>query len=88
MKLRSTIPRILVAEDDPENRDAMVRVLDGTGFKTVNTDNGEQALDRILKQNINIVISDLRLPGMDGIELLKRAKTRFALSFTLRSACG
>jgi two-component system response regulator HydG len=75
MNLRSTTPRILVVEDDPENRDAMVRVLEGAGFKAVNTDNGEQALDRILKQNIDIVIGDLRLPGMDGIELLKRAKT-------------
>ena len=75
MNLRSTTARILIAEDDHENREAMVRVLEGAGFKTVDTNNGEQALDRILKRNIDIVISDLRLPGMDGIELLKRAKT-------------
>ena len=74
IELRMT-PKILIVEDDPENRDAMVLVLEGAGFKTVTTDNGEHALERILKQSVDIVVSDVRLPGMDGIELLKRAKT-------------
>lgn len=69
-----TAPRILIVEDDVENRTAMVRVLGRAGYKTTEADNGEQALHRILKQNADILISDLRLPGLDGIELLKRAK--------------
>jgi two-component system response regulator HydG len=74
MNSRPTNPRILVVDDDSENRQALVHVLQGDGFKTLDTDSGEKAIDRILKQNADIVITDLRLPGMDGIELLKRVK--------------
>ena len=52
----------------------MIRVLEGAGYKAIETDNAEKALERIFKQNIDVLISDLRLPGMDGIALLKRAK--------------
>src|SRR5688572_674830 len=66
--------KILVVEDDPENRSAMVRVLEGAGYKTTETDNGEDAINQIFTRSVDIVVSDLQLPGMDGVELLKRAK--------------
>ena len=37
-------------------------------------DNGQQALDRILEDSIDIIVTDMRLPVMDGVEILKRAK--------------
>jgi DNA-binding NtrC family response regulator len=48
--------------------------LEGAGYKTVDTDNADQALERILKRDIDILVSDLQMPGMDGVELLKRTK--------------
>jgi two-component system response regulator HydG len=74
---RDTSPKVLVVDDDPENRAAMIHVLEVSAYKTMETDNGEQALDWIIKQKVDIVISDLRLPGVDGVELLKRAKRSF-----------
>jgi two-component system response regulator HydG len=68
------IPTVLIVEDDLENRAAMVKVVDGAGYKVMETDNGQQALDWILEKHIDILITDLRLPVMDGVELLKRAK--------------
>jgi two-component system response regulator HydG len=68
------IPTILIVEDDIENRVAMVKVLEGAGYKTLETDNGQQALDILLDENVDILVTDLRLPIMDGVELLKRAK--------------
>ena len=68
------IPTILVVEDDVENRAAMVKVLEGAGYKTLETDNGQQALDIIEEDDVDILVTDLRLPVMDGVELLKRAK--------------
>ena len=68
------IPTILIVEDDTENRTAMVKVLEGAGYKTLETDNGQQALDIIQDDNVDILVTDLRLPVMDGVELLKRAK--------------
>ena len=73
MTIRKT-PTILVVEDDAENRAAIVKVLEGAEYKVLETDNGQQALDIINDENIDIIVTDLRLPIMDGVELLKRAK--------------
>jgi two-component system response regulator HydG len=73
MTIRKT-PTILVVEDDAENRAAMVKVLEGGEYKVRETDNGQQALDLINEDEIDILVTDLRLPIMDGVELLKRAK--------------
>src|SRR5262245_26799593 len=67
-------PNILVVEDDVENRAAMVKVLQSAGYDTHEADNGQSALDEVLDNNIDIVVTDLRLPVMDGVELLKRVK--------------
>jgi two-component system response regulator HydG len=69
------IPTVLVVEDDAENRSAMVKVLEAAAYKTREADNGQAGLDCILEENIDILVTDLRLPVMDGIELLKRVKT-------------
>ncbi len=73
MSIRKT-PTILVVEDDVENRTAMVKVLEGAEYKVLETDNGQQALDIINEENVDILVTDLRLPVLDGVELLKRAK--------------
>src|SRR6516162_10909028 len=73
MNIRKT-PTILVVEDDAENRAAMVKVLEGGEYKVLETDNGQQALDIINEEDVDIVVTDLRLPILDGVELLKRAK--------------
>lgn len=73
MSIRKT-PTILIVEDDAESRLAMQKVLEGVGYKIMEADNGQQALDIILQDNIDILVTDLRLPVMDGVELLKRAK--------------
>ncbi len=73
MSIRKT-PIVLVVEDDAENRTAMVKVLEAVEYKVLETDNGQQALDMLQEENIDIMVTDLRLPIMDGVELLKRAK--------------
>src|SRR3989441_244872 len=73
MSIRKT-PTILVVEDDVENRAAMVKVLEGAEYKVLEPDNGQQALDIINEENVDILVTDLRLPVLDGVELLKRAK--------------
>src|SRR5262249_42043422 len=52
----------------------MVKVLQNAGYETLETDNGQTGLDYILEHKIDILVRDLRLPVMDGGELLKRAK--------------
>ena len=74
MTIRKT-PTILVVEDDAETRAAMVKVLQAAEYKVLETDNGQQALDLLEESNIDLIVTDLRLPIMDGVELLKRAKS-------------
>jgi two-component system response regulator HydG len=73
MTIRKT-PTILVVEDDAENRAAMLKVLEGAEYRVLETDNGQQALDLLNEEDIDILVTDLRLPILDGVELLKRAK--------------
>jgi two-component system, NtrC family, response regulator HydG len=73
MSIRKT-PTILVVEDDAESRAAMVKVLESVGYKTVEADNGQQAFDIISQDGVDVLVTDLRLPVMDGVELLKRTK--------------
>ena len=67
-------PTILLVEDDPENRSAMTKILQGAGYDVIEMDNGQAALDYIVENDVDIVVTDMRLPVMDGVELLKRAK--------------
>src|SRR5678816_3349977 len=69
------IPAILVVEDDAESRTAMVKILDAAGYKTAESGNGQEGLDRVIEGGIDIIVTDMRLPVMDGVELLKRAKS-------------
>jgi two-component system response regulator HydG len=67
-------PTILVVEDDAENRLAMANTLKGASYEVIQMDNGQTALDHIREYDVDIVVSDVRLPVMDGVELMKRAK--------------
>ncbi len=73
--MTKTIPKVLLVEDDAESREAMVRILRTAGYKVAETDNAENALEMIARHSTNVLITDLQLPGMDGIELLKNAKS-------------
>jgi two-component system response regulator HydG len=68
------VPAILVVEDDTESRTAMVKILDAAGYKTSESGNGQEGLDRVIEGGIDIIVTDMRLPVMDGVELLKRAR--------------
>jgi two-component system, NtrC family, response regulator HydG len=74
MTIRKT-PTILVVEDDVENRTAIAKVLEGAQYKVLEADNGQEGLDLINERDIDILVTDLRLPIMDGVELLKRSKS-------------
>jgi len=68
-----TTPKILVVED-VDGRAFMSWLLEDAGYKIIEMDDGLDALGHILTRSVDIVISDLRLPGIDGVELLKRTK--------------
>ena len=66
--------RILIVDDDPGQRSLLDSFLRGQGFETVVADSGEQALALLRAQEFGLMISDVRMPGMTGLETLRRAR--------------
>jgi signal transduction histidine kinase/ligand-binding sensor domain-containing protein/CheY-like chemotaxis protein/AraC-like DNA-binding protein len=71
--------RVLIAEDDGEIRHYISHEL-GTTFHVSGCNNGKEALDMILREKIDLVISDIMMPEMDGITLCKRMKQNINIS--------
>jgi two-component system response regulator PilR (NtrC family) len=67
--------RILVVDDEEDVRETLESVLKKLEYQPYVADGGESALEIIRNHKIDVVLSDLYMPGMDGIELLKRVKT-------------
>lgn len=64
----SLVKRILVVDDDPTNR-LVVRVLmERRGYHVAEADGGQQALDLFAEEPFDLVLMDLSMPGMDGLE--------------------
>lgn len=73
----SPIKDILIVDDEPIIRDILIRKLAESGYKPVATDNAFEALSRMEESTFPLVLSDIMMPGMDGIELLKRLKLKY-----------
>jgi DNA-binding NtrC family response regulator len=71
-------PRILIVDDDAGQRSLLNSFLASQGFKTVVVDSGERALEVLRAQDINMMISDVRMPGISGLETLRRARQQNA----------
>lgn len=63
--------RLLVVEDDSDMRDSLVDLLSEEGCRVWNAANGKDALNILSEQAIDLVLSDVQMPIMDGEELLK-----------------
>lgn len=70
----STPKKVLVVDDDPVVGKSFDRVLTPKGYAVIHAANGEEALARLEAENYDMVYTDLKMPGMDGIEVAKRIK--------------
>jgi CheY-like chemotaxis protein len=69
--------RILVIDDEPFVRDALKRVLEEEELQVDVTADAESALVQLNRQPYDLVILDIIMPGMDGVELLRRLRAEF-----------
>ena len=65
--------RILLAEDDTDMRRFLVKALQNAGHDVTAFDNGRSAYDRIREEPFTLLLTDIVMPEMDGIELARRA---------------
>ncbi|RAV04621.1 response regulator transcription factor [Paenibacillus sp. YN15] len=66
--------RILVVEDNEKLRQLMCTVLAKHGYEPVMAGNGQEALDMLDQQHIDLIISDIMMPNLDGFELIRRLR--------------
>jgi len=69
------IRRVLVVDDEPALLQAVVTILEGTGFQVFSAKNGKEARAKASAHQIDLLITDLGMPEEDGIELVRRLKT-------------
>lgn len=69
----ATLHRILLAEDDEAMRVFLGRALEKAGYEVVSYSNGADALDRLKQEAFTLLLTDIVMPRMDGIELARRA---------------
>ena len=68
------IEKVLVVEDDPLMRAFIVEVLQRRRWEVVCTSKGSDALELLKKDNFDLVISDIKLPDLSGIDVLREVK--------------
>ena len=73
----SLIPHILVVDDEPLLRDLIVRFYSTIGYTAVAVASGEEALEQLAQGNIDVVVTDIQLPGMNGTELVAKMKEHY-----------
>jgi two-component system chemotaxis response regulator CheY len=66
--------RILIVDDDALIRQLLVLILTSAGYSVTEAINGRDALDKLGERAVNLVITDLRMPQMDGIELTRELR--------------
>jgi len=70
-------PAVLVVEDDDIQRELLKETLEDSGFNVLTAKSAEKGLQVLAKNQIDVVVSDVRLPGMDGLSFLERIKEEF-----------
>ncbi len=70
---RVSMSKILLAEDDTDMRRFLVKALQNAGFDVTSYDNGLSAYQRLREEPFELLLTDIVMPEMDGIELARRA---------------
>ena len=75
-------PRILVVDDNEMNRDIIVTRLEANGYKTLQAADGQEALAAVTQHHPDLVLLDVMMPNIDGLEACRQLKGNAGLAFT------
>ena len=67
-------PRILIADDESHMRNALRAALKSSGYDTVIVSDGHKALEEASKKTFDMIITDMKMPGLSGLQLLERVR--------------
>ena len=72
----SALRKVLVVDDDPVVGKSFNRVLSGKGYAVITASNGQEALTKLEAEDYDVVFTDIKMPGMSGLEMAERVKER------------
>ena len=70
-------PYCLVVDDEARLRQILMHLMRGDGFRCLEASNGAEALEQLERHRVTLVLSDMRMPRMDGMELLREVRARY-----------
>jgi len=68
--------KVLVVEDNPINMELVLEILNGLGFEAISAVNGAEAIKKTEKEVYDLILMDIALPGIDGIETTKKIRSK------------
>src|SRR5215467_14055242 len=74
MNVAGSVPTLLVVDDEPSNVESLLRIFDREGLTVVAAPDGKEALDVLRKRRIDVCLTDLMMPGVSGVDLLKAVR--------------
>jgi DNA-binding response OmpR family regulator len=76
-------PKILLVEDDPGIAAALKKELQAEGYQVVTATRGDEGLARAQEQPCDVVLTDLKMPGLSGLELIEQLLCCNSAGFTM-----
>jgi len=80
--------KILVVEDDKMIREGICEYMSEFGYEMVQAEDGKMALERFDKNDIGLVVLDIQIPFMSGLEVLREIRTRSMVPVLMLTAFG
>src|SRR5262245_20247178 len=74
MNLRASSPTLLVVDDEPSNLESLERIFAREGLAVVTAPDGREGLEILRKRRIDVLLTDLMMPGISGVDLLKAVR--------------
>ena len=76
-------PVLLIVDDEQDIRDMLSRHYRYLGYEVLTAENGIDALRKLASEHVNVVISDIKMPEMDGIQLLREIRGQYPMIHTI-----
>ncbi|HVX94006.1 MAG TPA: EAL domain-containing protein [Polyangia bacterium] len=74
--MSQSVTRVLLVDDEPSLRRGVARLLGAAGCEVSSAANGREAMELIERTTFDVIVSDIRMPGMDGLSLLRAVRAR------------